>query len=131
MIFFFKKKIFFCFFPMKISQSLLVSKDGSKIWSSQMWQHFLTHAKHFEGECITQSQQTILIRTCLPFFLYRPGLKHNTKEFFHVPKDESFYEKRQFRTCTRSWSIFHFSFLRLDLLKQNWNKKYKHKKYLT
>ena len=76
---------------------------------------------------ITQSQQTILIRTCLPFFSV-PGLKHNTKEFFHVPKDESFYEKRQFRTCTRSWSIFHFSFLRLDLLKQNRNKKYKHKK---
>ena len=42
--------IFFCFIPMKISQSLLVSKDGS-FWSSQMWWHFLTHAKHFEGEC--------------------------------------------------------------------------------
>ena len=43
--------IFFCFFPMKISQSLLVSKDGSKFWSSQMWQHFLTHTKHSWGEC--------------------------------------------------------------------------------
>ena len=36
---------------MNTSQSLLVSKDGSKFWSSQMWWHFLTHAKHFEGEC--------------------------------------------------------------------------------
>ena len=43
--------IFFCFFPMKISQSLLVSKDGSKFWSSQTWQHFLTHTKHSWGEC--------------------------------------------------------------------------------
>ena len=50
---FFSRKFFFffCFFLMKISQSLLVSKDGSKFWSSQKWQHFLTHAKHFEGEC--------------------------------------------------------------------------------
>ena len=53
--FFFQKKIFFCFFPMKISQSLLVSKDGSKFWSSQMWRHFLTHAKHFDGECNSPS----------------------------------------------------------------------------
>ena len=50
LIFFFK--FFFRFIPLKTSQSLLVSKDGSKFWSSQMWQHFLTHAKHFEGECI-------------------------------------------------------------------------------
>ena len=33
--FFFKKKYFLCFIPMKISQSLLVSKDGSKFWSIQ------------------------------------------------------------------------------------------------
>ena len=46
-----KKNIFFCFIPMKTSQSSLVSKDGSKFWSSQTWWHFLTHAKHFEGEC--------------------------------------------------------------------------------
>ena len=43
--------IFFCFIPMKTCQSLLVSKDGSKFWSSQTWWHFLTHAKHFEGKC--------------------------------------------------------------------------------
>ena len=49
--FFFSKKIFFFFFPMKISQSLLVSKDCSKFWSSQTWQHFLTHTKHSWGEC--------------------------------------------------------------------------------
>ena len=30
-----------------------ISWHGSKFWSSQMWQHFLTHAKHFEGECTT------------------------------------------------------------------------------
>ena len=45
---------FFCFFPMKTSQSLLVIKDGSKFWSSQIWQQFLTHAKHFEGGCIVK-----------------------------------------------------------------------------
>ena len=51
--FIFQKKIFFfCFFPIKTSQSLLVSKDGSKFWSSQMWQHFLTQTKHFDRECM-------------------------------------------------------------------------------
>ena len=45
-------RLFFCFFPMKISQSLLVSKDGSKFWSSQTWQHFLTQTKYFEVEWI-------------------------------------------------------------------------------
>ena len=40
---------FFCFIPMKTSKSLLVSKDGSKFWSSPTWQHFLTQTKHFEG----------------------------------------------------------------------------------
>ena len=58
---FFFSKIFFCFFPMKISQSLLVSKDGSKFWSSQTWQHFLTHAKHFEGECMWPRKITGLL----------------------------------------------------------------------
>ena len=43
---------FLCFIPIETSQSILVSKDWSKFWSSQMWQHFLTHAKHFVGECI-------------------------------------------------------------------------------
>ena len=50
-ILFFKKKIFFCFFPIKTCQSLLVSKDRSKFWSSQMRQHFLTQTKHFDREC--------------------------------------------------------------------------------
>ena len=31
-IFFSRKNFFFCFIPMKTSQSLLVSKDGSKFW---------------------------------------------------------------------------------------------------
>ena len=57
--------IFFCFFPMKISQSLLVSKDGSKFWSSQEWQHFLTHAKNFEGECNT----VVCIKVRTAYFL--------------------------------------------------------------
>ena len=48
LIFFSKKKN--CFIPMKTSQSLLVSKDGSKFWSSQRWQHFLTQTKHFDRE---------------------------------------------------------------------------------
>ena len=47
--------IFFSFFPMKTSQSLLVSKDGSKFWSRHKWQHFLTQTKHFEGECMLKS----------------------------------------------------------------------------
>ena len=50
--FFSKKKIFFCFIPMKTCQSLLVSKDGSKFWSSQTWPHYLTQTKHFDRECI-------------------------------------------------------------------------------
>ena len=41
----------FLLFPMKTSQRLLVSKDGSKFWTSQTWRHFLTQTKHFEGEC--------------------------------------------------------------------------------
>ena len=45
--FFLKKKIF-ASFP---CQSLLVSKDGLKFWSSQTWQHFLTQTKHFASEC--------------------------------------------------------------------------------
>ena len=48
---FFKKKIFFCFILMLNGQSFLVSKDGSKFWSSQMWHHILTQTKHFEGDC--------------------------------------------------------------------------------
>ena len=36
--FFFFKKYCFCFIPMKIVKSLLVSKDGSKFWSSQTCQ---------------------------------------------------------------------------------------------
>ena len=33
----------------------MVSKGGSKFWSSQMWQHFLTQTKHFDRECINFS----------------------------------------------------------------------------
>ena len=51
LICFFQKKIFFCFFPIKTSQSLLVSKNGSKFWSNQTWRLFSTQTKHFEGEC--------------------------------------------------------------------------------
>ena len=52
--FFSKKKFFFCLILIKTCQSLLVSKDGSKFWSSQMWQHFLTQTKHFDRECIQE-----------------------------------------------------------------------------
>ena len=31
----------------------MVSKDGSKFWSSQTWWHFLTLAKHFDGELVS------------------------------------------------------------------------------
>ena len=37
----------------KIWNKILVSKNGSKFWSSQTWQHFLTRAKHFDGECVS------------------------------------------------------------------------------
>ena len=50
--------VLFRFIPMKISQSLLVSRDGSKFWSiheSSRWRHFLTCAKHFDGECTLQN----------------------------------------------------------------------------
>ena len=59
-------EFFFCFFPMKISQSLLVSKDGSKFWSSQTWQHFLTHTKHSWGEC-TCRQHAVKNQECYNF----------------------------------------------------------------
>ena len=72
-----KKKIFFCFFPLKISQSLLVSKDGSKFWSSQTWQHFLTKTKHFTPECVGQKkieqkslQETITFSLFEVFFYF-------------------------------------------------------------
>ena len=45
---FFHKIFFSASFP---SQSLLVSKNGSKFWSNQTWQLFSTQTKHFEGEC--------------------------------------------------------------------------------
>ena len=48
------QKKFFCFIPMKTSQSLLVSKDGSKFWSSQTWQYFLTQTNHYAPECIAK-----------------------------------------------------------------------------
>ena len=44
--------IFFSFISVKTSQNLLVSKDGSKFWSSQIWKHFLVQTKYFEGKCI-------------------------------------------------------------------------------
>ena len=58
---------FFCFFPMITSQSLLVSKDGSKFLSRHKWQHFLTQTKHFEGECSTKSNE--IFETVVSFFL--------------------------------------------------------------
>ena len=69
--YFSKKIIFFCFFPIKTCQSLLVSKDGSKFWSSQMWQHFLTQTKHFDRECILQNvkSQWLEMRSRLKNFL--------------------------------------------------------------
>ena len=48
---FFKKIYIFCFFPIITSQSLLISKNGSKFWSSRMWQQFLTQTKYFAPEC--------------------------------------------------------------------------------
>ena len=36
----------------------MVSKDGSKVWSSQMWQHFLTHAKHIQKMKISMDPTT-------------------------------------------------------------------------
>ena len=36
----------------------MFSKDGSKFWSSQTWQHFLTQTKHFAPMC-TKKEVTI------------------------------------------------------------------------
>ena len=36
---------------MKTYQSFLGSKEWSKFWSSQTWQHFLTQTKHYAPEC--------------------------------------------------------------------------------
>ena len=43
--------IFFASFPY-ISQGCLVSKAGSKFWSSQMWQHFFTQTEYYATQCI-------------------------------------------------------------------------------
>ena len=42
---------FFLLISYKKFQSLFVSWDGSKFWSTQTWRHILAHAKHFEGRC--------------------------------------------------------------------------------
>ena len=52
---------FFCFVHIKIIQSLLVSKDGSRFWSNQTWQHFLTHAKHFYSKCTSPSTHFVTL----------------------------------------------------------------------
>ena len=50
---FFSKKIFFGSFLWKQFKVYWLASNGSKFWSSQTWKHFLTHAKHFEGECMS------------------------------------------------------------------------------
>ena len=47
--FFFKKEFFFCFLPMKIGQSFLGIKDGSKFWWLP-WSK-ITPSKHFSRQC--------------------------------------------------------------------------------
>ena len=59
--FYFKKKIFFfAFFPWKLVKVYWLA--------SQTWQHFLTHAKHFEGEC--SSVQVVYIKLFFVFVLF-------------------------------------------------------------
>ena len=47
-----KKKYIFLLHSHENKLKFLVSKDGSKFWSSQTWRHFLTQTKYFEGECM-------------------------------------------------------------------------------
>ena len=37
--------------PRNLPRPPSCGQDDQPFWSSQMWWHFLTHAKHFEGEC--------------------------------------------------------------------------------
>ena len=53
---------FYIYIPMSTSQSLLVSKDGSKFWSSQTWQHFLTQPNILTG--------SVCILTCCIIFKF-------------------------------------------------------------
>ena len=64
-ILFFKKKKKICFFPIKTCQSLLVSKDGSKFWSSQSWQHIL----HLSVKWGSYHMHVIINRGLYTFFL--------------------------------------------------------------
>ena len=107
--FFFWFWFFFFFIPMKTSQSLLVSKDGSKFWSSQSRQHFLTQIKLFAPECTlfalllpthlqknnSWQQRGMCVNSTVqrPFFL---GCKRGGSEFGRVWK---FFHSMQF-FCT-------------------------------
>ena len=73
-IFFFKKKIFFCFIPMETCQSLLVSKDFSKFW-------WLPWFPAPNSTCLNICN-TVYMHT----FLYRQGEtdKHITNECYEL-----------------------------------------------
>ena len=88
---FFEKKNFFCFFLMKISQRLLVSKDGSKFWSSQTWQHFLTETKHFDGEYIYPFLYLCIRDWNLNLF----NMKLGYDNVLDNHSDPSFWQKKQ------------------------------------
>ena len=47
----FKKFKKFSYIPINISHILWGSMDGTQFYSSQMWNHFLTHAKQSASEC--------------------------------------------------------------------------------
>ena len=49
--FWFFFSFFFFLFSIKNKSKFIGYKGLVKILSSQTWRHFLTHAKHFEGEC--------------------------------------------------------------------------------
>ena len=78
-------EVLFCFIPMKTSQSSLVSKDGSKFWTSQMWQHYLTQTKHFDRECMNRkSGQINILGTSVLISIKRQ--KNNSKSFTVYPR---------------------------------------------
>ena len=100
---------------MKTSQSLSASKDRSKFWSSQTWRHFLTHAKHFEGECIPYYHQESFSIWIVNLKTYCKDHKNSTtlshlnayiESFhFHAAGGELAHAWRKIATHSRKWHI--------------------------
>ena len=79
-------QIFFCFIPMKTSQSLMVSRDGSKFWSSFQNQFFCWKVTvHMDWQC--PRAFTIYKTRCWPalYLVLQKGPKPSSK-YSHILK---------------------------------------------